>query len=231
MGIDRRPIPPRATGSRRRDRGCGKRIGNWSCRAGEHLLDWPADLTGVFHWQFANGLWARQPLIEQPRLEAWTNATAGPEVPEQTNRYVLSETLVRSTSSMSIIINRLTLVVLAAGSVLATGLLLLYFKSLRHPALLFVAGLALAAGALAYPEMAILLVQVTALGAALVLLAALLERLPLFPAAIAAGDSYHPSSVRSNPVRRAPIYGVQASSSSGEPIPRIPQATASSGET
>ncbi len=195
----------------------------------EHLLDWPTDLTGVFQWQFTNGLWGRQPLVEQPRLEAWTDATAGPEVPEQTNRYVL--TALGPIDELNVyLINRLTLIVLTAGGVLAAGLLLLYFKSLRHPALLFVAGLVLVAGALAFPEMAVLLAQVAALGAVLVLLAAILERYFSSRRRSPLVIRTTPSSVLEPGSTRTHLR-VQASSSSGEPIPRIPQATASSGET
>ena len=88
----------------------------------EHLVSWPSDLTGAFQWRLQAGSWGRQPLVEQPQLESWSNALPGVEVPQQTNRYVLTslgsiETLDVYTAS------RATLVMAGAGSVLAMGLL------------------------------------------------------------------------------------------------------------
>lgn len=95
---------------------------------------------------------------------------------------------------------------------------------------MFVAGLVLVAGALAFPEMAVLLAQVAALGAVLVLLAAILERYFSSRRRSPLVIRTTPSSVLEPGSTRTHLR-VQASSSSGEPIPRIPQATASSGET
>jgi hypothetical protein len=195
----------------------------------EHLLGWPADLTGMFQWRLENGIWVRQPLVEQPHLEAWTQTTAGPDIPRQTNRYVL--TAMGPIEELNIyVVSRVTLVAAAAGTVLTAGLLLLNFKSLRHPAALFIVGILLLAAAAMFPEVAMLIAQVAALGAVLAGLSALLARYlnsrHRSPLVIRTGPSsvHEPGSTKTH-------LRVQASSSSGQSVPRIPQASASPGDS
>ena len=99
---------------------------------------------------------------------------------------------------------------------MTAGLLLLNFKSLRHPAVLFAAGVFLFAAAALYPEIAILVAQIAALGAVLVALSALLARYlnsrRRSPLVIRTGPSsvHEPGSTKTH-------LRVQASSSSGRP--------------
>ena len=138
-------------------------------------MDWPADLAGAYHWRIRNGLWQRQPDVDQQQLESWVAAEPGIDIPEQTNCYVLAS-LGQPAELDIYTASRATLVLVGAGSVLAVGLLLLYFPGLRHPSLLFVAGVLLAAGALMFPEPALLLAQAAFVGAALAVSAVVLER-------------------------------------------------------
>jgi len=142
----------------------------------EHLVDWSDELTAAYSWQFHRGLWMRQPTVEQQQLEAWTHATAGPDVPAQANRYVLTS-LGPIEQLQVYTVSRALLILTISGGVLAAGLLLMYLKPLRHPTLLFGAGIVLATFALLYPEPAVLMGQVAALGAGLVLISLSLERL------------------------------------------------------
>jgi hypothetical protein len=141
----------------------------------EHLLDWPANMAGAFQWGYQGGSWGRQPLLDQPELEAWTGVAASPELPAPTNRYVLSG--LGSTKSLDIYTaSRASLVLFAAGGALIVGLSLLYFRALRRPDLLFALGIVLIAGAVLFPEPALLVAQASALGAGLVGMAVLLDR-------------------------------------------------------
>ena len=183
----------------------------------EHLIDWPARLSGAFAWQFGRGLWARRPLVEQEDLENWTHTTAGPAVPEQTNRYVL--TAVGPLGTLDVrLASRTALVAGAAGGVLLIGLLLLNFSVLRHPATLFVAGILLMATALSYPDLSLVLAQVAAVGACLILLAAALERYLHARRRSPLVIRTTPSSVLEPGSTRTHLR-VQASSSSGESLP------------
>jgi hypothetical protein len=141
----------------------------------EHLLNWTDDMAGAFRWRFQGGRWGRQPILEQSQLEAWAGAKPGPDLPEPTNRYVLSG--LGSTKSLDIYTaSRASLVLFAAGGVLILGLALLYFRALRRPDLLFVLGIAVAAAAVIFPEPALVLTQISALGAGLVAMAVVLDR-------------------------------------------------------
>jgi hypothetical protein len=195
----------------------------------KHLIDWPAQLSGAFAWQFDRGVWARHPLVEQQDLENWTHTSAGPGVPDQTNRYVL--TAVGPLGALDVrLASRTALVAGAAGGVLLLGLLLLNFPVLRHPAALFVAGVLLMVTALLLPDLALVVAQVAAVGVCLVLLAAALERYLHSRRRSPLVIRTTPSSVLEPGSTRTHLR-VQASSSSGEALPRVPQVTAPSGDT
>jgi hypothetical protein len=195
----------------------------------EHLVDWPAAMTGVFEWRFQNGFWGRQPVVEQARLEAWADATHGAEVPQQTNRYVLSS--LGQVDQLEIYTaSRMTLVLAGAGGVLAVGLLLLYLPVLRHPALLFIVGVSLLAGAMLFPEPTVLIAQLAAVGAVLAVMAVMLERFlqsrRRSPLVMRTG----PSSIVDPGSTKAHLRP-QPSAAGNEPVALIPQATASHGES
>ena len=62
-----------------------------------------------------------------------------------------------------------------SGLTLLVGLLLIYFPGIRHPSLLFAAGIGLTASATSWPEVVLLVVQAALLGGGLVGLARLLQ--------------------------------------------------------
>jgi hypothetical protein len=195
----------------------------------EHLVSWPSDLTGAFQWRLQAGSWGRQPLVEQTQLESWSNASAGLEVSPQTNRYVL--TSLGSIENLEVYTaSRAKLVMAGAGSVLAVGLLLLYLPALRHPAMLFVVGVVLAAGALTFPEPALLIAQAAAMGAALVMIAAFLDHYLKSRRSAPLLVRSSPSSI-SEPGSTRTHLRAQPGVPGAEPTPLIPEAAATPGES
>jgi hypothetical protein len=117
-----------------------------------------------------------------------------------------------------------------AGSVLAVGLLLLYLPALRHPALLFVVGVVLAAGALTFPEPALLIAQAAAMGAALVMIAAFLDHYLKSRRSAPLLVRSSPSSI-SEPGSTRTHLRAQPGVPGAEPTPLIPEAAATPGES
>ena len=122
------------------------------------------------------------------------------------------------------------LVLVGAGGVLAAGLLLLYVKKVRHPAVLFLVGVVLVTGAILFPEPTLLVAQVAALGAALVVMAVTLERQlrsrRRVPLVVRAGSSsiHDPASTRTH-------LRTLSAPAEPEPASHLPQATAPQGES
>jgi hypothetical protein len=142
----------------------------------EHALGAPAGFVSESTWRF-NGLYfGRQPLRSQADLETWTGATAS--TPEPTaargNMYLFST--LGPVGQLELTTARRTWLVFgASATALVLGLLLIYLPRLRRALmLLIVAGLT--SLGLVYQEPVLMMLQAASLGAALVLLAAMLER-------------------------------------------------------
>ena len=67
------------------------------------------------------------------------------------------------------------ILLIVSGCALAAGLLLIYIRILRHPAVVFAGGLILVSTVLLYPDLAMAACQASALGIGLVLSALLLK--------------------------------------------------------
>jgi hypothetical protein len=141
-----------------------------------YLVANPAGLTCEFEWAWNGVFWGRRPLLAQSQLESLCGATSAPAPPSTTNQYLFS-TLGIPDSDEVRTAGRTTIVTLAAGFVLLVGLLLLYWPPSRHPGVLFGAAVVLLAVGLRFPEVALVIAQVSALGLALVIAAALLRLL------------------------------------------------------
>ena len=108
-------------------------------------------------------------------METWTGAQARTPLPSQTNRYLFSG--VGAVDSLQLYTtSRSWIVLLAAGTALVFGLLLIYVPGIRHPATLLVVAVLLFGAGLLYPEPTLLMLQAASLGLALTLVAALLGR-------------------------------------------------------
>lgn len=143
--------------------------------AKEHLVVSPGGLTPEFTWSWDGLFWGRKPLLEQPDLETWVGARRRTAVPANTNRYLFSEP--DSVGRVELCTAMRPMIVLgASGITLVLGLFLIHVPAARHPSMLLVLAVALAAGAILFPEMGLLGLQAASLGIALALVAGLLQR-------------------------------------------------------
>ena len=124
--------------------------------------------------------WLRQPVMDQPQLEAWVQATRQPPLPRAAQRYLFG-TLSRWPELKAVVVPRRLLVVVTCSVVLAAGLLLIHVPALRRPGLLWAAAIAILAGSLVAPETAQVVAQAGWLGMVVVLAAAALAWLAAPP--------------------------------------------------
>lgn len=141
----------------------------------EHLLAGPKGWTDEFAWAWEGSYFGRQPLLEQPQLEAWIGAASDKNLPEGTNRYLFS-TLDASPTIDIRTTSRSWIVFTASGAALSLGLLLIYVPASRHPALLLGGSLLVLALGAIYPEPTLFFAQAASFGLLLTLLAGWLER-------------------------------------------------------
>lgn len=125
-------------------------------------------------WRLQGAYWSRIPTMSQDDLEAWIGVPHETGPPASSNQLlmagldlprVLDATLVRRSS----------IVLLASGSLLAAAILVLYVRRLQRWEWMVAATAALAVAGLLYPDIAPLIAQAGALGAALVLIAVFLR--------------------------------------------------------
>jgi hypothetical protein len=119
--------------------------------------------------------WGRRPRWEQADLKRLTAASQADLLKAKTNRYSYSalgapEQIEFYTAPRS------ALLLVASGSVLVLGLVLLFAPASRRPVVLLFVAVALAGLAIYSPAWAILLAQASLLGLLLVLVAAVLKR-------------------------------------------------------
>ncbi|MEE2685773.1 MAG: hypothetical protein VYB09_05635 [Planctomycetota bacterium] len=162
--------PPRVTGASSADRIFWQVVmpGN------EHLLGVPDHMTPEQEWLWNGWSWRRKAYMDQQDLELWIDASVQQAVPVQTNQYLFTTIGPVRTFTVQTV-RRSSLVLVVSGMTLLVGLLLIYFPGIRHPSLLFVAGIGLTASAASWPEIVLLVVQAALLGGGLVGLARLLQ--------------------------------------------------------
>jgi hypothetical protein len=152
----------------------------------EYLVAGPSELTSEAAWSWRSFYWARRPLFDQKHLEAWVRddgkrrdgeegLAANVAFSPSTNQYLFSSIEIGGAQHVRTA-SRSSLVLIGSGLVLLAGLTLIYAPALRHPALLFVAAIAVFSGALIYPEVTLLWLQAAVAGALLTGVAGLLER-------------------------------------------------------
>lgn len=144
------------------------------------LLLPPSDLVAEMTPAMATWPWLRQPVMDQPQLEAWIQATRQPPLPRSSRRYLFG-TLGRWPTLETVIVHRRLLVVTASSTLLVLGLLLIHIPWLRRPGLLWVLAVGLLAGSLIAPDTALLIAQAGAWGLITLLVAAALAWLTAPP--------------------------------------------------
>ena len=149
----------------------------------EHVVARPESFVNEYAWGWDRYFWGRKPLLGQEELEAWAGVANREPVPKEAvlpihqgaNFYLFSR-FGRIDRCELRTAGRTWIVLLASGTALVAGLLLIYVPASRHPAVLFGVGVVLLCVGLLYPEPALLVSQSASLGLALVLLAGLWKR-------------------------------------------------------
>ena len=131
--------------------------------AKQHLLTVPHRMTSEMRWARRGVFWGRQPQMNQSQLEDWTGATHQSPLPETLNTYVFS-TMDAEQNGSSYVASRFLLLLVVSGFALGIGLMLIYFPAIRHPSVLFAAGVVLLTACLMYPNLAIAGTQAAYLG-------------------------------------------------------------------
>jgi hypothetical protein len=207
--------------------------------ADQHVLFAPAHYDEEVRWVWADFYWQRRPTIEPRDLAHWVRADSFGDAPRllretqdtargpaalgaTTNQYLYSTVGTIEPLAISTF-GRAQLVLFASLPLLVCGLILIYFPPARHPAVLFVLAVLVGAASFLAPQSALLLAQASALGLALVGLAALLAR--MLPRTASATVPVHGSSqaVRERTVtelyQRAPSMSSPSSTATDPLVP------------
>jgi hypothetical protein len=156
----------------------GARRGFWQLvlPADEHVVMDQGRLSPDVRWRWQGLRFGRSSRLSQAELEQWIGASSQPELPEAVNTYLFSS--FGSLDQLQVhTATRRMLLLASSGLVLVVGLLLLYFPAFRHPAVLLVAGVAIAASVFWSPSLALIFAQAAVSGLFCAMFALLLRRL------------------------------------------------------
>jgi hypothetical protein len=101
-------------------------------------------------------------------LERWIGASGQQELPESLNEYLFSS-FGKTGNLQCTLVSRSAILLVVSGGALAIGLLLIYIRVFRHPAVVFTGGLLLVSVVLSYPDLATVACQASLLGIGLIL--------------------------------------------------------------
>lgn len=142
-----------------------------------HLVIPPQQLNPEYSWQRQGPFFRRNSIYSQQELENWSGGVHLPPPPQGVNLYLFSG-FGNITQVEFTLLNRTTLVLFASMIILAPGLLLLHFRRMRRPWLMILTVAALLSCAFWEPELALVLIQGSSLGIALLALSYLLRKRP-----------------------------------------------------
>lgn len=138
------------------------------------MLLQPVDFHPEMRWVWNRIYWHRQPALNQLELEMWSGGRRETASAGGGNRYLFS--VLGAPGSLSpLLFDRSSLILLASGTVLAVGLLLLQVPVLRHPALLLVLATIVISMSLLRFDAALLMAQAAGLGVVLLVVALVLK--------------------------------------------------------
>jgi hypothetical protein len=144
----------------------------------QHLLTMPTSLTPEMSWTTEHGFFSQKPVMDQRQLEAWMRASRQGPLPRAANEYLFGALGQWPTMSIVAAPRRL-IVAFASGLALIVGLLLIHVPRARSRTFLFVLAIAVAAGSVVAPQIAVLAAQGAALGLLIVSAAGALAWLTL----------------------------------------------------
>jgi hypothetical protein len=138
--------------------------------ASRHLVSEPAGFTPELAWNWRGYFWERQGTKDQPQLEEWIGTRRQESPPADWNRYLFSA--LGNPPAMEVVSLPRSVILWSMGiGVLAVGLTLLHVRRARHPSVLLVLAVLLAAAGFSWPSSALLLAQAAAAAIAILLLA------------------------------------------------------------
>lgn len=142
----------------------------------QHLLSGPTNLAADMQWQWVGTHFGRVGRLSQAELERFSGASLQTDLPQSANAFLFSS--FGSLPKIEIrVASRRTVLLMCSGLVLVAGLALLYLPALRHPLMIMLLGVGVAALTLWNPDGAILVAQAAVAGLGCALLAQLLKSL------------------------------------------------------
>lgn len=135
----------------------------------QHIGFASARMTPEWTWQWSGLWWNRESRLKQIDLERWVGATQQTELPLSINSYVLSS-FGGGRSFQIWVVSRFMLWLPIGLTSIVVSILLISFRSLRHPALLLFGAGAIATAAMLSPDLAVLLGQTAIVSLVLVCL-------------------------------------------------------------
>lgn len=174
----------------------------------QHIIRSPSRLSSANRWQWLGSFWGQRPVMGQPELEEWVQATTQNAPTTAQNEYLY--TVLAPVMSIEIVTAPRWLIVLISSIVvLAIAVVWIYLPAIRRPWVLAALGCLIAALAVAFPAPALLLAQASALGVVLALIAILLKHLMSrpthWPVTTTAGSSQRQITPRADSILMPPV--------------------------
>ncbi len=124
----------------------------------QHIGFASARMTPEWTWQWSGVWWNRESRMKQVDLERWVGATQQTDLPLSINSYVLSS-FGGGRSFQIWVVSRFMLWLPIGLTSIVISILVISFRSLRHPALLLIGAGGIATAAMLAPDLAVLLGQ------------------------------------------------------------------------
>ena len=173
----------------------------------EHVIRSPGRLSSASRWQWLGSFWGQRPVMSQPELEEWSEASSqiGPTTAQ--NEYLYTG-LAPVLSIEFITAPRWLIVLIASSAVLAIGLVWIYVPAARQGWIVAATACLIAALAVAFPVPALLFAQAAAIGVVVALLALLLKRATArpthWPVTVSGGSSQRQVTPRTDSILMPP---------------------------
>jgi hypothetical protein len=135
----------------------------------QHMGFSSARMTPEWIWKWNGIWWSRESGMKQPDLEQWVGATLQTDLPLSVNCYLLSS-FGGGRSFQVWVLSRFMMWLPIGMAAILVSVLLISFRSLRHPAFLLLAAGGLATAAMLAPDLAVLLGQTALMSLGLVIL-------------------------------------------------------------
>lgn len=142
---------------------------------GVYHLGWcPSELTAEWHWRWQSAWWSRLSDLDQNTLERWIGAASLTRIPLGTNSYVMSG-VEQPTHLQVWILSRFAFWLPVGVAAILGALLILNTPALKNPSSIVLIACLIAASAMIWPEMSVLLGQTSLVALVLVVIVWLVQ--------------------------------------------------------